>query len=143
MSERHGLKNHKLYGVWCTMHSRCYNLNSDKYKNYGGVGIKVCAAWHSFIEFYNWAVNSGYREGLSLGRLHNNEDYTPQNCGWETQKTQQRNRTNNVSITAFGETKLRVEWIEDPRCKVSFHTLRRRLSRGWTPEDAISKPLQN
>ena len=43
-------------------------------------------------------------------------------------------------VTAFGETKATFQWRDDPRCVVSYITLRMRLQRGWEPEKAITIP---
>jgi hypothetical protein len=46
-------------------------------------------------------------------------------------------------MTAFGETKQMAEWLEDDRCLVGRDTLKNRVFRGWTDEDAISLPTTN
>ena len=33
--KKHGMRNTKIYNVWCGMKSRCYNANNKSYKNYG------------------------------------------------------------------------------------------------------------
>ena len=42
-------------------------------------------------------------------------------------------------VTAWGETKTLLEWVDDQRCRVAFSTLQKRL-RTMSPEDAISRP---
>lgn len=44
-------------------------------------------------------------------------------------------------LTAFGETKPLVDWLEDQRCFVSYATLAARIRLGWPHERAISKPV--
>ena len=34
--------------------------------------------------------------GLTLERIDNDGNYTPDNCKWATQKEQQHNRSNNI-----------------------------------------------
>ncbi len=47
-------------------------------------------------------------------------------------------------ITAFGETKLAIEWSKDRRCKVKYTTLLMRLNLcGWQPEEAITCPSRD
>lgn len=49
-----------------------------------------------------------------------------------------------MSVTAFGETKPLVQWVEDPRCAVSYFTLHSRIfRRSWDAEEAISSPKRN
>ena len=83
--ETHGLSKTKLYKIWLNMKSRCYNKTATRYERYGGRGIFVCDEWkNNFMNFYNWACNNGYIEGLSIERIDINDGYYPQNCKWIT-----------------------------------------------------------
>lgn len=64
--KKHGLSNTRLHRIWSHMKNRCYNKNSEKYKNYGARGIKVCDEWLSdFVVFYNWVINNPIIETIS------------------------------------------------------------------------------
>lgn len=138
----------RLYRIFAAIKTRCYNPRSTAYKNYGGRGVQVYEDWiQNFESFYNWSINNGYEENLSIDRIDVNGNYEPLNCRWVDEKTQSRNRRNNrqdtVKITAFGETQAIGNWLEDSRCKVkSVATICYRIGAGWTPEDAISKPSE-
>lgn len=72
---------YKFYG----MRSRCYNLNNPDYVNYGGRGIIICDEWLRDINnFIEWGMKSGYNlyESLSIDRINNDGNYTPENCQW-------------------------------------------------------------
>ena len=72
----HGKSRTKLNAVWQAMKQRCFNENNVNYIGYGGRGIKVCDEWkNSFIEFYNWSIKNGYKEGLSIDRINVNGNY--------------------------------------------------------------------
>ena len=43
-------------------------------------------------------------------------------------------------ITAFGFTKGLSDWMRDRRCRITANTLRYRIHKGWSAEDAISTP---
>ena len=89
----HGKYHTRLHGVWNCMKQRCNNPNNQKYKDYGGRGIKVCEEWlHDFQSFYDWAMSNGYADGLSIDRKDVNGDYEPSNCRWATMKEQRHNR---------------------------------------------------
>jgi len=95
--ERHGgckdYKKTRLYGIWHGMKSRCKNPNHNSYENYGGRGIKLCDEWtDDFISFEAWAVENGYTDDLTIDRIDNDGDYTPDNCKWSTRMEQQQNR---------------------------------------------------
>lgn len=148
---KHG-KGHKetnrLYRIWSAMRNRCNNVNNPSYPDYGGRGITVYHLWNNnYIEFEIWSINNGYTENLTIDRINVNGNYEPSNCRWSTYKEQARNRRNNrmdtVKITAFGETKSVIDWIEDNRCKIkTVAALLYRIGSGLSTEEAITKPSQ-
>lgn len=75
----------RLYRIWVNMKTRCYNPNSNAYRWYGAQGIVVCDEWKtSFPAFRSWAVQNGYKEGLSIDRINPCGGYEPNNCQWIT-----------------------------------------------------------
>jgi hypothetical protein len=95
---KHGLHKHKLYAVFHAMHYRCSNENAQRWKYYGGKGIKVCYEWANFPRFYKWAMSSGYKEGLSIDRVDPDSNYCPSNCRWITvsENTRRSNRARDT-----------------------------------------------
>ena len=139
---RHGDAYAKLYYVWKNIRERCSKPTSKAYKDYGGRGIRVCDEWQQdYATFREWAMANGYRQGLAIDRIDTNGNYCPENCRWVTSLVNNRNRRQHHYVTAFGETKLLVEWVEDPRCSVCYNTLHGRIIEWeWEPEKAISTP---
>lgn len=110
-NKKHGMKNTRIYSIWCGMKKRCYNHNDKKYKSYGAVGIEVCEEWKSdFESFYNWSIKNGYSENLTIDRINLKGNYSPENCRWITNLDQQNNKSNNVFIEYNGEVKTISEW---------------------------------
>lgn len=96
---KHSLSNTRLFKIWVNMKERCLNKKNTAFKNYGGRGISVCAEWISdFMNFYNWAINNGYQDNLTIDRIDNNGNYEPNNCRWADRKEQGRNKRNNVIV---------------------------------------------
>ena len=96
---KHRLHDTKLYRIYNHMKERCNNENCKSFKNYGGRGIKICKEWNNdFMSFYNWAINNGYQENLSIDRIDVNGNYEPNNCRWVDILTQANNKTNNFYI---------------------------------------------
>ncbi len=94
----HGKSKTDEYAIYKGIFSRCYNPNREKYKRYGGRGIKICDRWlHSFDNFLE---DMGIRPSKkhSIERRNNDGDYEPSNCFWGTVKTQARNKS-NIKLT--------------------------------------------
>lgn len=88
---KHGLADTKPHMIWCTMRQRCENPNNKGYRNYGGRGIKICARWHDFVNFWE-DMGPTWKAGLTLERRDNNGDYEPDNCIWIPKSEQSKNR---------------------------------------------------
>ena len=56
-----------------------------------------------------------------------------------TPKENANNMKSNVKIHAFGEEKNVGQWVDDPRCKVSYAAFYNRLQKGIDPELAMQK----
>lgn len=74
------------------MKQRCLNPNYDRYKDYGGRGVKVCDRWLESLN--NFVEDMGLRpEGKTLDRYPNKDgNYEPGNCRWATPTQQAYNR---------------------------------------------------
>lgn len=90
-SKHNESKRTKLYGVWLTMRNRCSNKKHTSYCNYGERGISVCEKWSDYILFKKWALDNGYKQGLTIDRINNDGNYEPNNCRWVDMKTQAYN----------------------------------------------------
>lgn len=79
------------YTAWLAMQQRCFNKKCPEYKNYGGRGISVAAAWRT--DFLAFLSHVGQRpSGRTLDRINNNGNYEPGNVRWATKCEQQLNR---------------------------------------------------
>ena len=81
---KHGDYGSKLYWIWSEMKKRCKCKTHSRYKYYGKRGIKVCIEWEDYKPFLQWAIVSGYKEGLTIDRKDNNGNYEPSNCHFIT-----------------------------------------------------------
>ena len=63
----HGKSGKGMYISYQRMKDRCYNPNNNRYKNYGGRGIKVCDRWLESFENFLEDMENGYFENLQSG----------------------------------------------------------------------------
>lgn len=127
-SIKHGKNNTRLYKIMHDMKQRCLNPNNKNYKHYGGRGIKIYNRWlEDFNIFYDWAMNNGYQDNLTIERINVNGNYEPNNCKWILINDQAKNTRRNRFFTYNGETFCLKEWAD--KLKINENTLRYRLKK--------------
>ncbi len=129
----HGLAGTPIYKVWTGMLTRCYNKKDAAYRFYGARGIKMCRAWLKFGNFYK-DMSYGYRRGLSIERIDNDDNYKPANCKWITKREQARNRRSTIVFR--GETATEAS----KRLGFSSDTIAARIRSGWNIRKAFTSP---
>lgn len=136
------MSKHNMYGtrinrIWQRMKTRCNNRNDEHYKNYGARGIKVCEEWNNsengFLNFYNWAMQNGYRDDLTIDRIDVNGNYEPSNCRWVTNFEQQSNKRNNRIVEYLGN-KYTISQL-GRYLGINKTTLRNRINSNWKEEE--------
>ena len=124
----HKMSGTRIYQIWQGIKKRCYNPHDVRYERYGRRGIKVCDEWRdNFQSFYDWAMENGYDDSLTIDRIDNDGDYRPENCRWSSSEEQARNRSSNIKITIGNVTKTLVEWCQV--FDVDYHVISARYSR--------------
>ena len=107
------LSRSRLYKIHDKIIQRCYNKNNNRFKDYGGRGITVYNEWkNDFLCFYNWALENGYKDNLTIDRIDVNGNYEPKNCRWISNYEQQRNKRTNVFIEIDGKTMCVKDWCK-------------------------------
>jgi len=137
---KHGLSKSRLSNIWFNIKQRCNNPKSKNYQYYGAKNIQICCEWLEFKNFYNWAINNGYADNLSIDRIDVNGNYEPLNCRWTDYKIQENNRSNNVVVEYDNEAHTIAEWSRIVGIK--YTTLLNRIKKGWNVEKALTTPTK-
>lgn len=130
----------RLYITYNNMIRRCTEKNNRHWNRYGGRGISVCSEWiNDFESFYNWAINNGYSEELTIDRINNDGNYEPSNCRWVSVKENNNNRSTCRFYTINGITKNIQQWCNEfgaDRSRVVY-----RLNQGKDIETSLALAL--
>lgn len=141
---KHGTtENKRLYVIFNHMKQRCYKVDSPRYSDYGGRGIKICAEWmdsqSGFDRFVDWALSNGYADDLTIDRIDVDGDYSPQNCAWKTRKEQNNNKRETIWVEYSGE-KIQLKKLCE-REGVKYDTVHNRYAvLGWDIERSLHEP---
>ena len=130
MGTHHMSHKNRIWGIWAGIRKRCLgqNKNSPDYKNYRGRGIKICEEWKKdFMSFYNWAIQNGYKDNLTIERIDNNGNYDPSNCRWAPREEQSANRRGNRKILFDGKENTIKQLAE--KMGLKYHTMYMKLKR--------------
>ena len=144
-NNKHGLaprgKKSSEFTAWRSMMQRCINPKNHNYPNYGARGIRVCQRWSE--NFANFLVDMGDKpsKGHSLERIDNHGNYEPSNCKWALSEEQNRNRRNVKTVVVRGQHMTLKEACE--HYGMYYPTIRRRVYKGMTIEDAIFTPVRS
>lgn len=134
----------RLYHVWGSMKSRCYNPNCEEYSNYGGRGIVICHAWLNYKTFREWAYANGYDENAERGectidRIDVNGNYEPSNCRWITMQEQQDNKRSSWIID--GKSQSAKKWCR--QYGKTYTRVKNRIeNKGMSKKEALEKPIK-
>lgn len=136
----HGNTGNPIFSRYKNMIYRCNNPGNVNYINYGRRGIKVCEEWlKDFSAFESWALENGFDKKLSIERIDNDGDYSPENCKWVNRTEQANNRRSNRKLTFKGRTQNLRAWANE--LGIKENTIRARLDNlGWSVEKSLTKP---
>lgn len=113
--------NKKLSRVFISMKSRCYNDKDKNYRFYGAKGIKIYEEWLLKPKSFEiWALENGYKDGLTIDRINPNDDYCPNNCRWISLEENARYKSTTNYINVNGIVKSGREWSKHLGLGINF-----------------------
>lgn len=62
--------------------------------------------------FEKWAIENGYEDNLTIDRIDENKDYSPDNCRWKTNKDNSKYKSTTSIIDVNGEVHTGKDWAK-------------------------------
>ena len=98
----HDCAHEPWYSTYKAMMQRCGHwegASERQLNDYRDRGITVCELWQkSPLDFGEWLLAHGWREGLQIDRIDNDKGYSPDNCRVVTCKENNNNRRNTTVL---------------------------------------------
>lgn len=133
----------EIYKIYNSIRTRTKE-NYFERKHYFDKGIKVCEEWkNSFQTFKKFAIENGYKKGLTIDRINSNGNYEPNNVRFVTQKVNANNRHNTFMVEHNGQKKSLRLLVDELGVKIKFDTIYARIKRGYSFEEAVNIPIKN
>ncbi|MGN5653475.1 hypothetical protein [Bacillus sp. Brlt_9] len=134
----HGMSKDRMYKRWNSIKQRCFNPKHPNYHHYGGRGIVMCETWkEDFEKFYNWSLENGFEEDLTLDRIDNNGIYEPNNCRWVTMEEQSNNKRDNIIVEYEGAEMTLKQAANN--MAVNYKALEARYRRGYRGKELFQE----
>ncbi len=85
-----------LYRRWMKIKERCFDPKHNRFRHYGGRGIRMWSGWAESFECFEQDILTTIGDwpgpGLTLDRIDNDGGYVPGNLRWATRSEQNRNQ---------------------------------------------------
>lgn len=138
----HGKSRTKEHNIWFGMRNRCHLPTCGQYHKYGARGVTVCERWNKTPGgFENFLADMGPMPSPdhTIDRYPDNDgNYEPTNCRWATLVEQANNKKSNVRVTFMGRVMPLMEAVRLSGSTVKSATIRGRVRKGISFEDALS-----
>lgn len=124
----------QLYYCYTNMKTRTTNKKQDVCNRYVNRGISICDEWkNDYYSFEKWALENGYKDGLTIERINNNGNYEPNNCRWASKEEQANNRRTNKFLEYNGEMDTMANWSK--KLNIPYHNIQKMIQKGKTLQE--------
>jgi len=142
---KHRMKGTRFYRIWVGIKTRCLNKKQKNKSSYATIDLTLSKKWENFSGFFS-EMHESYQEHVSkfgekntsIDRIDNALGYYVENCRWATTSEQAINKRTNRHLVFLGKKKTLSEWAKI--YGLSFNTAAMRIYRGWSVENALTKP---
>lgn len=80
----------RLRNAWASMHARVRGTARAGNGSRPWIGLEVADDFCDWSKFRRWALEHGYKKGMTLERRDGGKGYTPSNCEWITRAENSR-----------------------------------------------------
>lgn len=152
MKTTHGCAHEPWYEVYHTMMKRCGHSkggSEQMLRDYRDRGIVVCHLWQKSPQaFGDWLLAHGWRKGLQIDRIDNDQGYSPENCHVVTPKENANNRRDTLRLDdgtplAMFCTSLGIKTREDGRHTKKYGRIYTMWSRTHKPHPELMQALKD
>jgi hypothetical protein len=106
---------HSIYRIWAGMRHRCNpNATDPANVHWAGRGITICDEWDDFAVFEDWALDNGYKKGLSLDRTDVDGNYCPENCQFVTRSVNSKRARAEYTVLRKNKLPLLPAFYDEP-----------------------------
>ena len=149
---KHGCVQEPWYNTYMAMMARCGHRKGASERllnNYRDRGIEVCHLWEkSPRDFGDWLLSHGWRPGLQIDRIDNNQGYYPENCRVVTPKENENNRRNTLRLndgTSLADfcTSLGIETIKGGKVTQRYGRIQMMWIRAHKPHPELIKAIKD
>jgi hypothetical protein len=136
----------KLYQIWIGIRRRAggnrYKVDAKDRHAKIYLHLTVSEEWNDWLVFYDWAINNGWKEGLTIDRIDNNKGYSPENCRWVSLAENNRNRR-CVKKYMYNGKMLTLPQIAEINNIPRDRLYNRVINYGYSVEDAVNIPVKS
>ena len=147
----HGCKHEPWYPTYNDMMQRCGHREGGKecdLRLYRDGGITVCELWrNSPRAFGDWLLAHGWRKGLQIDRIDNNNGYSPENCRVVTPKENANNRRDTLRLDdgtplAMFCTSIGIKTLEGEKVTKKYRRIQMMWRRSHKPHPELIQALK-
>jgi hypothetical protein len=126
------------YQAWQSMITNCTLRSSGGWRNYGGLGVRVCQRWLGPHGFEHFLADLGERPSAEhrLTRRNKGLHFTPANTYWATRRETDRNTRRNTMYRVGDREQCLVDWAAEygiPKATLHYRV----VTKGMSMRDAL------